>query len=122
MDSRFVRLWDRWRELTSKGVSPAEMLSECSDETLVELLAVPDRGSPVERNVIATELTNRISRLHRNVAGHAATVRGLVDVNQQHLAEADTADEGIRDRVNALEAETDKTSRYSEERQREGGW
>lgn len=122
MDSRFVRLWDQWRDRLAKGATMVQLLSECSDETLVELLAVPNEGSAVERNVIATELTNRISRLHRNVAGHSATVRGLVDENAQHLASARDADERIRAEADTIESETDRTSRYSEKRRREGGW
>lgn len=122
MDSRFHRLWDQWHDRIAEGATTVQLLSECSDETLVELLAVPNEGTSVERNVIATELTNRISRLHRNVAGHSKTVRGLVDENEQHLANAHDADERIREQADTIESQTDKTSRYSEKRQREGGW
>ena len=124
MDERFKRHWDRWRERTDAGKSPADFLAECSDETLVELLAYRLEGSDLERNVIATELTNRISRLHRGVAEHSDTVRGQLDENERALGNARTADAAIRKDTNSLQDETDKTSRYSKRRKepREGGW
>ena len=122
MDERFKRHWDRWHERAAQGVPHTEILAECSDETLVELLAYAAEGTSVERNVIATELTNRISRLHRNVGGHSDSVRGLVGENKRLLAEADMADDKIREETDALEASTEKTSRYSPKRKREGGW
>lgn len=115
-----MRHWDHWRERTGRGASPAEFLAECSDETLVELLAYGQGGTPVERNVIATELTNRLSRLQRNVAGHSARVRGLVDENRRALADAGQADEDIRREVDAHEAESAKTSRVSGTRNADG--
>lgn len=122
MDERFRRHWERWHERTAKGAKAADILAECSDETLVELLACAQEGTDWERNVIATELTNRISRLHRNVGGHSDSVRGLVGENKRLLAEADEADNKIREQTDSLEASTEKTSRYSPKREREGGW
>lgn len=122
MDERFKRHWERWHERTARGVPHTEILAECSDETLVELLAYAREGTDLERNIIATELTNRISRLHRNVGGHSNNVRGLVSENKRLLAEADIADDKIAEETDTLEASTEKTSRYSPKRQREGGW
>ena len=122
MDTRFNRHWERWHERIAQGVQPPEVLAECSDETLVELLAYGHEGTALERNVIATELTNRISRLHRNVGGHSERVRGLVADNKRHLAEAGKADDKIQEQTDTLEASTEKTSRYSPKRTREGGW
>ena len=119
---RFKRHWERWHERIAQGIPIPEILAECSDETLVELLAYAEEGTPRERNVIATELTNRISRLHRNVGGHSDNVRGLVVENKRLLAEADVADDKIREQTDSLEASTEKTSRYSTKRHREGGW
>ena len=122
MDERFKRHWDRWRERVAQGVPHTDILAGCSDETLVELLACAHEGTSWERNVIATELTNRISRLHRNVGGHSERVRGLVADNKRYLAEADVADDKIQEQADKLEASTEKTSRYSTKRTREGGW
>ena len=122
MDERFKRHWERWHERIARGIKAADILAECSDETLVKLLAYGHEGNDWERNVIATELTNRISRLHRNVGGHSDNVRGLVSENKRLLAEADVADDKIRDQTDSLEASTEKTSRYSTKRTREGGW
>lgn len=124
MDARFKRHWDRWRERTNSGKTPADFIAECSDETLVELLAYAAEGTPVERNVIATELTNRISRLHRHVAERSDRVHEALDKNERSLASAKAGDMEIRNETNALQDETDKTSRYSKRRKspREGGW
>lgn len=122
MDERFKRHWERWHERIAQGVPHTDILAECSDETLVELLAYGHEGTSWERNVMATELTNRISRLHRNVGGHSERVRGLVADNKRYLAEADRADDRIQEQADTLEASTEKTSRYSLKRMREGGW
>ena len=122
MDERFKRHWERWHERIARGAQHTDILAECSDETLVELLAYGHEGKDWERNVIATELTNRISRLHRHVGGHSDNVRGLVVENKRLLAEADVADDKIKEQTDSLEASTEKTSRYSTKRQREGGW
>lgn len=122
MDERFRRHWERWHERIAQGIPHTEVLAECSDETLVELLAYGHEGTHLERNVIATELTNRISRLHRHVGGHSDNVRGLVVENKRLLAEAGEADDKITEETDSLEASTEKTSRYSPKRQREGGW
>lgn len=121
MDARFLRHWATWREFTKDGKTPADFLASASDETLVELLAVAEEGSPVERNIIATELTNRISRLHRNVAQHGDRTDDLLDVNQASLARADKADEGIRAENKRLRGETEGTSRYAKNGKRNGG-
>lgn len=123
MDERFKRHWDRWHALKAEGSTPADFLSTASDETLVELLAYADEGTGVERNIIATELTNRISRLHRAVGTHSDHVNALVDENKAHLANADRADDEIRESTETFRAQTEKTSRYSSRNQkREGGW
>lgn len=148
MDTRFRHHWQQWNELTREGKAPADFLAECSDETLVELLSYGSQGTAMERNVIATELTNRISRLHRAVATHSERVNGFLDDNERSRsnAEADVrtasdnaktasdnaenaasemgkaaeADRGIREETDSLRSSTDKTSRY--QRKGEGGW
>lgn len=122
MDERFKRHWDRWHALTAAGSTPAEFLATASDETLVELLAYAGEGTAVERNVIATELTNRISRFHRNISGHGERIQALVDANVDSLGAAARADEEIRDRTDSLQAETRQTSRYTGDTKREGDW
>lgn len=123
MDKRFKRHWDRWRGLIAEGKTPADFLSSASDETLVELLAYAAEGTPVERNIIATELTNRISRLHRAVGKHSDTMDDLVGENKAYLAEADRADDDIAKQTEAFRSDTEKTSRYSSRnKKREGGW
>lgn len=74
-------------------MTPADFLGDCTDETLVELLAFAEEGTPVERNVIATELTNRLAKLHRLAATHAHRVQGLLDANR---ASRDLAEAGAR--------------------------
>lgn len=148
MDKRFRHHWVLWQDRTRNGKAPADFLAECSDETLVELLSYGDQGTAVERNVIATELTNRISRLHRAVATHSERVNGFLDDNERsrenaeadartasdhartasdnaedaagEMAKAAEADRGIREETDSLRNATDKTSRY--ERKHDGGW
>lgn len=124
VDSRFRRHWDRWQARIQAGKTPADFIAECSDETLVELLADGSRGTPVERNVIATELTNRISRLHRRVEGHSDRVREALEDNERAAEAGRISDAAIRSDTDALQDATDKTSRYSRRRRtpREGGW
>lgn len=121
MDVRFGRHWDTWHRLRAEGKSPAEFLSTASDETLVELLAVGTEGTPVERNIIATELTNRISRLHKRISTHHDATDALVDANKAALNAADKADDAIRGENQAFRNESDKTSRYGG-KDRKGGW
>lgn len=123
MDARFKRHWDRWRAFVGEGKSPADFLATASDETLVELLAYAAEGTAFERNIIATELTNRISRLHRNVAAHGDRMNDLVDRNKASLRDADKADDEIREQTESFRHDTERTSRYSKRRtEREGGW
>lgn len=123
MDRRFKRYWDKWHALKQEGKTPADFLSTASDETLVELLAYSAEGSDIDRNIIATELTNRLSRLHRNVASHGEQMDELVDINKGHLAEADLADDQIREQTREFRDETEKTSRHSKTREeQDDGW
>ena len=143
MDARFRHHWTTWRALIAEGRTPGEFLAECSDETLVELLAYRDEGNDVERNVIATELTNRITRLHHAVEGHAGRVRGFLDENERHRASAEAgartasanaeqaasdlvkageADNSIRRETDDLEGTTRGTARYTGRKPRDGGW
>lgn len=118
MDTRFRRHWVRWHALKAEGKSQAAFLAECSDETLVELLADRREGTDVERNVITTELTNRLRRLHDEVARHATDVRGLLDVNERERGErarsesrAEAADLEIGRATDALARSSEKSSR-----------
>lgn len=113
MDERFKRHWARWQALKAAGKSPADFLPTASDETLVELLAYAREGTAFERNVIATELTNRISRLHRAVGSHSERMNELVDENKAYLAQASRADDDIRENTATFRSETEKTSRYT---------
>lgn len=122
MDGRFRRHWDRWQALKREGMAPSDFLASASDETLVELLACRTEGTDIERNIIATELTNRISRFHRSVEGHSDAVRGLVDENKGALRRAQAADARLQQETDAFESETGRTSRYSRRATREGGW
>ena len=122
MDDRFRHHWARWNELRATGQTPADFLPQISDETLVELLAYAQEGTPVERNIIATELTNRISRLHRSVGDHSDRMDELVDENKTHLDNAHRADDEIRLKTATFRSSTERTSRYAPKGKREGGW
>lgn len=123
MDARFKRHWATWHAFIREGRTPADFMKTASDETLVELLAYSSEGNAVERNIIATELTNRLSRLHRRVGDHSDRMNTLVDENQSLLREAHRADEDIRHETETFRHETARTSRYSgSDEERQGGW
>lgn len=115
MDARYRRHWERWEALKREGKNAADFLASASDETLVELLACRMEGTDVERNIIATELTNRISRFHREVEGHSGRVQGMVDENK-------AVDARLQKESEEFQSATDKTSRYSRKQERKGGW
>lgn len=65
-DRRFDRLWDSWDARLAAGKRRLEVLEDLTERDLAELLAA-DAGAhrSLERNVIATELTNRLGRRGR---------------------------------------------------------
>lgn len=62
-DRRFDREWDSWDERLRRGEKQTDILSSLRDKQLAEMLAA-DAGMrrPLERNVIATALTNRLAK------------------------------------------------------------
>ncbi len=74
-DVRFDRGWDSWDGSVRAGKTHREILGTTSDPDLVSLLA-STRGHfrSVDRNVVATELLNRIRR-HEHLASHAGEGR-----------------------------------------------
>lgn len=65
-DRRFDRLWDAWDARLAAGVNRLDVVKDLTERELAELLAA-DAGASrkLERNVIATELTNRLGRRSR---------------------------------------------------------
>ncbi|HUR67919.1 MAG TPA: hypothetical protein VM370_01635 [Candidatus Thermoplasmatota archaeon] len=120
MDERFGRHWETWRELRKGGKTPADLLPTIADETLVELLAYSRGGNDVERNVIATELLNRLSGRHRDLEEHGERVKSLLDENQAALARATEADDELEVQAREYVEGASRTSRHFG--QRTGGW
>lgn len=64
-DRRFDKLWEAWDERLKRGETQAGILESLRERQLAEMLAA-DAGirRPLERNIIATALTNRLSKRH----------------------------------------------------------
>ena len=76
---RFEARWQRWDEDVRNGVSPPELLARLSDETMLELLASGGGAERrYERNVLATEILNRLRRLRRDLAEATAEAVGAI--------------------------------------------
>lgn len=65
-DRRFDRLWESWDARLASGERRLEVLRTLTERELAELLAA-DAGPlrSLERNVVATELTNRLDKRNR---------------------------------------------------------
>lgn len=64
--ARFARLWDTWDARRAAGERAADILRAAKDEELVEILAGEStENRKYERDIIATELLNRLSSRFR---------------------------------------------------------
>ena len=65
-DRRFDRHWDAWDARLASGEQRLDVLKGLTERELAELLAADaGAGRKLERNVVATELTNRLARRNR---------------------------------------------------------
>lgn len=87
-DARFGKLWAEWDRRIEAGEAPGAILKDAKDEDLVEILAgESDRDRKYARDIIATELLNRI---HGRSATHPAGARAVaVSAETAHKAAQD---------------------------------
>ena len=72
---RFAELWSRWDERVRTRADVPSFLAQATDEDLIELLAgATGRDRKYERDVVATEIMNRLGRRHNDLPAAAAQV------------------------------------------------
>lgn len=72
---RFAELWVEWDERVRTIKDVPAYLAEAKDEDLIELLAgATGRERKYERDVVATEIMNRLGRRHNDLPAAAAQV------------------------------------------------
>lgn len=93
---RFEALWAAWDEGSARGCDPAARLPLLSDEEVVELLAGAPESRRNERNLLATEALNRMTRTRRalvevahDVSADTQEVLRLVEESAQGAADED---------------------------------
>ncbi len=65
------QLWDKWKRLAGHGTPLVDIVADCTDETLLELLASVSGGTSEAREVVATELAYRMGVLREIAQFHA---------------------------------------------------
>lgn len=77
---RFAELWIRWDERVRTRADVPKFLAEAKDEDLIELLAgATARDRKYERDVVATEILNRLGRRHSDLPAAAERVLSSAD-------------------------------------------
>lgn len=89
--NRFAKLWEAWDARIDGGESRVSFLNAAKDEELIELLAGESaRNRRIERDVIATEILNRMHRRNTSFPGGADAVVAAAE-GAQRAAEAGQA-------------------------------
>lgn len=107
-DARFESAWAEWTRQQAAGASRAALLEEADERFLVETLASKGAGdAPVDRNVLATELLNRVARRarrkfdEREIAEITREVRATIARSEEVVARsrrsADEAHQLVRE-------------------------
>lgn len=82
--NRFERSWEEWDERIGDGAQPREMLADLSSEKIMQLLAGAGSERRYERDILATEVMNRLVRARHNVDDSMENVADLLgDVQSQ---------------------------------------
>lgn len=92
---RYRRLWERWDGAVAAGRRPHEFLQEVSDESLIELLAGATEQRQYERDLIATELKNRMVRLHKAMKRATDEVVATVNLLTDAVLDAEDIVHGV---------------------------
>lgn len=89
---RFAKSWDQWDKSVRTRADIPRFLKEASDEDLVELLAGASKTDrKYERDIVATEILNRLGRRHRDLPAAAAEVLESAEAAYQAAAEGQRA-------------------------------
>lgn len=89
---RFAKLWEQWDgNVRHRGDVP-EFLKNAKDEDLVELLAATSPTTrKYERDIIATEVLNRLHRRHHDLPNAASEVLNAAEIAYDAAAEGQRA-------------------------------
>jgi hypothetical protein len=75
LSDRFAQLWDEWDGRLREGEDVVSFLEAAKDEELIELLAGESvRERKYERDIVATEILNRLHRRHTDFPAGAEAV------------------------------------------------
>ena len=89
---RFARQWERWDEAVRSREDAGPYLAAAKDEELVELLAgESDRDRKYERDIVATEIANRLARRNRGLPQGAEDVLRSAEAAYKAAAEGQKA-------------------------------
>lgn len=123
-DRRFDRLWEAWDARLGAGGSRLDMIKGLTERELAELLAADaGAGRSLERNIVATELTNRLAKRDRPPADAvvAAMARLLarashtsMDARRLVAESAQARAEGARHRAHAQARRAESAPRGAE--------
>lgn len=84
ISDRFAQLWDEWDGRLREGGDIRAFLEAAKDEELIELLAGESaRDRQYERDVVATEILNRLHRRHTEFPAGAETVLHSAEAAQR---------------------------------------
>lgn len=83
-------LWEMWDESLRQGARAHEILPHLSDETLIQLLMAAEPAR-TERDIVATELGNRLVRRRRSLREACEEVADAIEGLQAALAGAPPA-------------------------------
>lgn len=85
---RFEGTWRAWDAHARAGERAVDLLLRLSDESLIELLASAGDGRRYERNLIATEILNRMRWLRRELSETASLADEAVEESRRAAAAA----------------------------------
>lgn len=88
---RFEELWSTWEGRLATGQSPVKLLSELTDEDVIELLTGAPPNRRLDRNILATEALNRMSRARHVIVGVARDLADELSSIQHVVAEGISA-------------------------------
>lgn len=135
---QFQALWESWDAARASGRSPDDVLYDISDDCLIELLAGAGSERAYEKDLIRTELRNRLARRDRNLreaAKHADTMVDRLEDVVEHTrdeavetemlargaAELDTKVEGVAEQAETTAIAAESALLAAQEAERVSG-
>lgn len=92
VSDRFGELWRKWDASVRERADIPAFLARATDEDLVELLAGASAADrKYERDIVATEIVNRLGRRHRDLPAAADQVLRSAEIAYEAAAEGQRA-------------------------------